>query len=118
MISELTAWLDSGVTHGAVITASATVVVFFATRLVDIAAHRLAQQKARKRTIVGLYQEVMDNLDKLGRFPADESARNAFKNKIRGNVTFRPLFVVQESTKFYDLSAATLPTFTPRRCLR
>ena len=102
-------WLDANASHGAVITASATVAVFFATRLIDMAAGWASRQAARRRTIIGLYKEVFDNLEKLRRFPADEATRESYKRTIRANPAFRPLFVIQESTKFYDLSALTLP---------
>jgi hypothetical protein len=108
-LHEILVWLDANASHGAVITASATVSVFFATRLIDMVAGWASHQTARRRTIIGLYKEVLDNLEKLKRFPADQATRDSYKQTIRANPNFRPLFVIQESTKFYDLSALTLP---------
>lgn len=104
----LTTWAANAA-QGAMITASVAVLIFIATRLIEIWSHWRNARSMRRRIVIGLFKEVQQNLNNIKQFLDENPYPGDLRDKVRANCAFRPLMIVEETTQFYDSIAPSLP---------
>lgn len=108
-VQELVAWLSSNAGGGALLAASVAVLIFIATRLVEIVGHWLNARSMRRRIVIGLFKEVQQNLENIKSFLDANPYPGDLREKVKNDPAFRPLMILEETTQFYDSIAASLP---------